>query len=402
MKKLKQWISGSIKVHITGWGSERLINLCKKNNITLYNFSQINEGYSFNVSQYNYKRIQSFNEKIKSNINVIDKYGLPNFFYKYKKRKIFLIGIIFCMLGIFIFSNYIWNITVYGNENYTEEEIIKEINKKYVEIGTSKDTIDCNSLEKKLREDFDNIAWISCEIKGTNLMISIEETIPTHKSIEHNEPCNIIAYKDAIITDIVINKGQRISNIGDEVKKNDILITGIVNITNEYDEIIETSYIPAKGEVWGIVEYKYNDSFELNHTNKTYTGKEQNNYSISIFNNQINLPKKDKLINYDTVTTYNKLKLFKNLYLPFGINVYTLKEYTINNTNYTSDEANKIAKERLQLYLDNLKKKGVIILENNVTINIENGVCISSGVIKCKEVIGIPSPIEVIQKENSN
>ena len=323
MNKIKHWLQGYIKVQITGWGADRLINLCKKNNITLYDFKSIDDGYSCDVSQYDFKKITNYNKKINSNLNIIEKCGLPNFLYKHKKRKIFIICFLLCVFSIILFSNYIWNISIIGNEVYTSEEIIKEIEKKYVTPGTQKNKIDCNSLEKQLREDFDSIAWISCQLKGTNLIVTIEETIPTDKCIEHSEPCNIIAYKDAIITDIIINNGQRISNIGDTVKKNDIIITGVVNITNEYNEIIETSYIPAKGTVWGIVEYNYDDSFSLNHSAKKYTGKEKNEYSIIIFNNEIKLPANMKSNNHDIISNYTCLKLFDNLYLPFGISKNT-------------------------------------------------------------------------------
>lgn len=398
-KKIKQWLKGQVVLQCNGWGRDRLLNICKKNDILIQNIKVIDDGYIFQVSAQEYKQVLHFNEKIKTTLNIKDKWGLPYFFYKYRKRKIFILCFLLFVMGIYIFSNFIWNISINGNETYTKEQLAKDINDNFVTIGTPKSEINCNELEKELRYKYTSIAWISCQIKGTNLIINLEETVPTEEIITMDEPCNIVAYKDAIVTEIVINSGTRVTNLGDEVKKNDVLITGVVNIKNEYDELIETNYTTARGVIWGIVEYSYLDQFNTEINEKTYTGSSKTHYDLSVINNIIKLPLGDnKFKSYDTVVQTNNIKLFDNLYLPFGILKETYKEYTISTVNLTDEEATAMANERLVLYIDNLKKKGVSILENNVTIGIVDGVCTASGSIKCKEVISIPSELEIIQE----
>ncbi|MBR3833574.1 MAG: sporulation protein YqfD [Lachnospiraceae bacterium] len=397
--KTINWFKGQILLEIKGFRKDRLINICKKNDVIIHNFTNSDDGYIFQLSSKDYKKILEYNEKIKTTLEVRDKYGLPYFFYKYRKRKIFILCFLLFIISIFIFSNYIWNISIEGNELYTKEELTKNIIDEYVPMGTNKKDIDCNELEKALREQYKNIAWISCQIKGTNLIVNIEETIPTDQSITMTEPCNITAYKDAIITDIVINNGTRVVNIGDEIKKNDVLITGVVNIYNEYEELIESSYTAAQGTVWGIVEYEYSDEFSMTTSDKTYTSNSKNTYSLNIGNNIIKLPfGKVNYNHYDVIAESNKVKLFNNLYLPIGITKNTFKEYNLSSVKLSKDEALEIANKRLVLYIDNLKKKGVSILENNVTISIENDKCIASGTIVAKEVIGIPSKIDITQE----
>lgn len=395
MKKISKWLQGQIKLEVTGFGCNRLINIANRNNIILYNLKKLDDGYSFTISAKDYKYIKIYNDKINSNIKIIDKTGLPYYFYKYRKRKIFILCFLLFIMSIFIFSKYVWNISVVGNDSITKEELIKDVKDNFIALGTPKKNIDCNALEEELREKYTNIAWISCQVKGTNLIISIKETIPNKEPIAYNEPCNIVAYKDGIVTEIIANKGQKVVEKGDEVKKNDVLITGVINIYNQFDELIETSYTSANGIVYGIVDYEYKDEINLQTTLKTYTGNNKNNYSINIFNTTINFPKGKKYKYYDTIITSSNIKLFNDLYMPFGISKKTYKEYSIENITYTPEEASKILRERLVLYIDNLKKKGVSIIENNVTISTDNGVCRAVGTIKCKEAIGIPSNIEI-------
>ncbi len=398
MINIKKWFHGQVELEITGWGSDRLMNICKRNDITIFNMKYIEDGYCFIVSSKDFKKIMYYNNKITSKIKIKNKTGLPNIFFKYRKRKIFALCAILCFMGIFLFTNYIWNISIIGNQIYTKEELIEIINNDYIPLGYKKSKINCSELEKQLRERFTNIAWISCEIKGTNLIVNINETIPNNLSLKTSGPCNIIAYKDSIITDIITTKGIKLVSAGDQVKKNDILITGVVNISNEYDELIETNYINADGMVWGIVDYNYNDKFSMDTTKKKYTGKTKKHIDINITNNNISLPTKNNFNTYDTISISKKISLFNNLYFPLGYTTKIYKEYEMTNIKYTPEEAYDVARLRLASYIENLKKKGVSILENNVKITIVNDVCIASGIIKCKEVIGIPAEIEIIQE----
>ncbi len=395
MINIKDWLVGSITVEISGLGRDRLFNLCKKNNIILHNLKHENETYNFTISTSDYKKLEHYNQKIKSDLKIKDKSGLPHFLYKYRKRKIFLLCFLLFICSLFLFSGFVWNISIKGNNCYTDVEMIKDIQNNYVSLGTKKSKINCSKLEKQLRNKYDKLAWISCELKGTNLIINVEETLSTQPVNNSKEPCNIIAYKDAIITDVIINNGQKLVSAGDEVKKNDILITGVVNIYNEYNELIETNYTSSAGTIYGIVEYDYHDEFDIQTNQKIYTEKTKKSYNIEIFNNIIKLPSgKISYDSYDTITESNRLKLFDNFYLPISLSKNVYKEYSTKSVTLSDKEAKEQAKSKLTEYLDKLKKKGVSILENNVTIDIVDGVCIANGSIKCKEVIGIPAPIE--------
>ncbi len=399
---LKKWLIGQILINIKGASKDRLLNMCKKNDIPFENLKLIDDGYSMQLSTSGYKELMVFKEKIKSDctIEVVNKIGLPHFFFKYKKRKIFAICCIIFLISVYCFTYFIWNISISGTSTYTKEEIIKDVKNNHVKLGSPKSDINCNELEKQLRNKYDNLAWISCQIKGTNLIINVEETVPNNEVIKYEKPCNIIAHKDAIITKIVTNKGSRVVNLGDKVNKNDILITGAVNVYNEYDELLETNYLSAKGQILGIVEYNYYDEFSLENSDKVYTNNTTSSYSIYFKDSIVKLPFcKAKYNSYDTVTEDNKLKLFGDIYLPLGIYKTTYKEYDVSNVTLSQEEASAKAKERLIIYIDNLKKKGVSILENNVTISFVDGKCIAKGIIKCEESIGIPSELEIIKEE---
>ena len=398
-KKILTWLKGYLILKVKGISCDRFINLCMKNNLNLWNICEDNNCRTFRRSTKSFKDLEQYIKKSGVELEILNKKGLPYIFYRYKKRKIFLLGLLLFIGLIYSFSFFIWDIYITGEEIYTDEQIIKKLKEYDIKLGTPKSKINCSTLEKMLRDDYEDIAWISCELKGTRLNISINETILPENIKENEKPCNIIAVKDGIITDIYVESGTKVMNKGDEVKKGDILITGAINLYNDYDELIETSYVPANGEIYAIVSYDYNDTFELSHYEKEYTGESKKYYGLCIANNVIEPYKpKTNYNNYDLTQNDKKLKLGNVFYLPFSLKENIIDEYEPVLMTYTTEEAQSKAQMKLNSYIDELSKKGVEILENNVKIEIGDDICTSSGTIVTKERIGVPADITIINQ----
>ncbi len=399
LKKLIIWIKGYLILYISGINKDRFLNLCIKNNIEIWNIYEKDGGKYLHISRKAYKELDNYLGKTRVTVKIIDKTGLPYLFYRYKKRKIFLLGLIIFIGIIYSFSFFIWDINVSGEGKYTDEQIINKLAEYNIKPGTPIKNIDCSMLEKKLRSDYEDIAWISCEIKGTRLNISINETIIPDNIKENISPCNIIAVKDGVITDIYIESGTRVKDKGDEVKKGDILITGAVNLYNDYDELIETSYVPANGSIYAMVTRNYYDCFDLSHYEKEYTGNEIKDYGLCFAGNCFNPYRpKIKYNNYDIVNTDKKIKLGSFFYLPVSLKKSFVKEYKPVLKQYDNKEAENKAREKLNAYIDDLNKKGVEILENNVKIEIDENQCVAQGKIITKELIGVPADITIINQ----
>ena len=89
-----------------------------------------------------------------------------------------------------------------------------------------------------------------------------------------------------------------------------------------------------------------------------------------------------------------KLKLAGDFYLPIAINVTKLRIYKAVLNTYTDEEAFYKADKRLSVYLDDLRKKEVEILENNVKIEINHQDCVSRGTLTVIERTGREAPTE--------
>ncbi len=396
---LVRWLKGYLFIRVTGRDCNRFLNICSKNAIDIWEINSNEEEVTLCISKKYYKKILEYGKKLNVDIYVNNKKGLPFFFYRYKKRKCFAIGFVLCLMMLYGFTFFIWDINVTGTNVYTEEQIISDIANNYVHIGTPRQEINCTALEKELREKYEKVAWISCDVVGTSLNVVLTETVEPDLIKKSDLPCNIVASKDGVITDMIVRSGKKISDIGEEVKKGDILITGAVNIYNEYDELIETEYIPADGDIYAISEYEYDDEFPLEYYDKAYTGNKKTYFSVMLFG-KVYTPyhAEFKDSSSDYITGDYNLRLGNAYYMPIGIKKTVVREYMPEKMKYNESEATQKARARLDVYMEELRKKGVEILENNVTIKVGEELCEAKGKIVAKELIGVPSDITIFEQ----
>lgn len=391
-----KYIRGYLLLKLSGYAPERFMNLCVSKGYLLWNIKKENDQYMFNISLNDYREIKPLLKKTNTKATIIGKYGLPFFLYTHRKRKVFILGLLASLVIIYILSLYVWDIEIKGSEKYTNNEINKYIEENYVYLGKKKSEIDCKDIEFKLREHFDNIAWISCELKGTQFIVEFKETLTDEKVKTSDSPCDLVAAKDGIVTSMITRYGTPIKKIGDEVKKGDILISGVVNIYDDSKEVLETNYVSADGDICGRTIYEYSDSFPINYYDKEYTGKEKHYFELLLFGKLYNLyAPKIKYVNYDIADNPVHLHIGKTFYLPLCINCYTIKEYTPTLYTYTKEEAFEKANIAITKYADNLIEKGVEIVENNVTIDIVDDKVVSSGHFVTVEPIAVSNELKI-------
>ena len=260
------YMKGYFLVKIIGHSPERFYNLCSNRGIELRNIMPIEEGgYKFFIDRTDYEEILPLLDKTGTSVEILEQYGLPYFLKRYKKRKIFALGFLICIGIVYGLSLFVWDIQVTGNKQYSKEEVISYVEQKYLAFGTLKSKVNCAKIEEELREYYDQIAWISCELKGTQLHIQIKETLKPNEDVEAKIPCDIVARKSGIITSIVTRNGTPLVKVEDTVKKGDVLISGVIHIYDDTNTLLESEIIPAQGDILAQTLYYYEDSFSMNY-----------------------------------------------------------------------------------------------------------------------------------------
>ena len=164
------------------------------------------------------------------------------------------------------------------------------------------------------------------------------------KIIDKNEICNIIATEDAIISKLVVQNGTARVSVGDEVKKGELLVEGVMEGTYS-----GTRKVHAEADVFGKIFYEKEKKEYFVQNEKIKTGNEKKKNEICINNFKINFNKRLlNFENYDTISSSKKVKIFTNFYLPIEIKTTTYIEYQNFQKNYTEEELKKKIEKDLE------------------------------------------------------
>ena len=358
-KILMAYILGYVTIEVEGYFIERFMNLCNSQKIFLWNLKRSRTTIMrVNVSISDFKKLKSIARKTKCRVKICDKEGIPFFFHRYKKRKIFLLLFLLVMIGIGALSNFIWNIEITGTDKIDKKEIEQLLSENNLKIGSCKIGLSTNEIIDQIRLKRDDIAWVGIEISGTNAVVKIVEADLKPEIIPEEEYCNIVATKDGMIVKVSAQNGTPVVTEGDIVAKGSVLIGGWLE-----GKYTGTRYVHANGEVQAKVWYSEKVKIPLNQVKKEFTGNEENKYSVKINNFQINLSKRvSKFENYDTIEENKKIRLFSNFYLPIEIQKITYQEYKNEEVSYSLEEAKQMAEnEAMQKLNEQIENKDSIL-----------------------------------------
>ena len=342
-KWLYLFFSGYVNITVEGFFVERFINICISKKIILLNLHREKSTIlKAKVIKSDFKKLRHVARKTKCRVKLEKKNGIPFILNKYKKRKVFAIAIVVIAIFIFILTRFIWNIEIIGLDKISEEEMLDIFKSHGIDIGKLKSTLNLDEITNSIRLERDDLSWIGIKIKGTNALITVVEAKEKPDIIDKNKICNIVSDKDAIISKIIVQNGTQRVSIGDEVKKGDLLVEGVME-----GKYTGKRYVHAEADIYGNIFYEKEKYENYIQDIDKKTGNEEKKIEIYINNFKINFNKGvSKFKNYDTIRTNKKIKLFSNYYVPISIIKVTNFEIYKDQIQYSKEELiEKIEKE---------------------------------------------------------
>lgn len=404
MISLFRLIQGYLRIKVWGYSPERFMNLCCNHNILLWDIEKCgNEIYSMNISLRGFFQIRPFVKKTGTKVAVLGKFGLPFFIPRLKIHLFFLVGIV----GTFVFllwtTGYIWKIDIEGNKNITGEELLSFLEEQKIEIGSAKNKISVEELEKAIRNEFSIVTWTSVQIDGTKLWIQIKENDKI-MSIEEKteEKSHLVAPKDGRISSIITRNGVPMVKAGDEVKKGDILVSGQVPIYNDAGEIINYHLYKADADVYLECDYSFKASMPVAYIRHQYTGEEYKSLYLKVFGKEIIFPNYQNKEHCDITENRKQLQALEQWFLPVYYGVDHYSEYKPVTTNYTKEEVKNHLNEEIHTFVSSLEEKGVQFIEKDVKIEKDSANWTATASFHVIEKTGESVPIDSYEMGGEN
>lgn len=400
-----QYIRGYVTIKVWGYSTERLLNLCGNHDILVWDIADHGDYATMNISVKGFFALKPLLKKTGTRASILEKYGLPFFMSKMSRRKIFVLGLVGCMLFWILTSGYIWNIKIEGNYILTEDVLMDYLEEQGVRVSMKKNRLNIEELEERLREDYDVITWTSVQMEGTTLLIYIKENeMPEYdqNSQQENEKgMDLIAVRTGTVSYIVTRSGVPQVAMGDQVEKGDVLVSGAVPVYNEDTTVRKYQFVQSDADI--IISYNESVSVkrDILYEEKQYTGRQRQAPLVGIRDKEWDLMLgKITYDTYDISQEKKQVRLLDHLYLPLFYGNRTIQEYEIIQKEHTAEEMKQIMREEWSKIISTLEEKGVQITEKNVTIkkNDENWVLNARMQLEESAVKSVPTRTEPVEE----
>ena len=428
MNRFEKFREGSVKVRIEGRGIERFFNIAAQRGIMIEkietkeipaaehdrydNRVEKNEleneerkqgkTVCFQTSPKDFKRLKSIARKTNVLLRITEKHGFPFLLILGRRRSLWVGGLAAFFLLICLSSFYVWDISFEGNHRFTDETLLHFMATVPVQCGMRKSRISCTELEKRIRNAFPEISWVSAELTGTRLTIHLRENDGILKAeTEPETPCELTAGTDGTVTRIIVRNGKARVKVGDTVKAGDVLVSGELPLYDDFEALVKINKVHADAEVYAkttrTVEWKCPETKEI----RARTGKRRRGIFFKFLDLEFCFltPGLKKENTWELFMEESQLKLSKNFYLPVYGGILTAEEYVPYEKVLTKSEVSDSADRYLNEYMQNLTEKGIQILGSDVKIERSESHWKIHGTLTVVEDIAKESPMPEDQEE---
>ena len=172
MNRILDLIYGYVEILVQGENPERFLNLCKNRKIYMEKIRYTDDDrLTAQIRAADFRRLGPIRRKTGVHIRIIQKRGMPFFFFRNRKRKAFFAGLLLAGVLIFVMTGRIWNIHIEGNVRNSTETILDFLKEQGVSHGRIFRLYEKKLLESgtKITENHvrTDITGQSCVTKGT-------------------------------------------------------------------------------------------------------------------------------------------------------------------------------------------------------------------------------------------
>jgi len=300
--------------------------------------------YTILLSALNYHKVISVFPELENGVSLSPLLGIPKIKHSLFTRIGLPVGLLFGLAMFLFLSSFVWEIRVVDSQDFSEELILQKLSELGLSEGAFIPTLDTDSVASAFLAQSDQMGWMNIYRKGTVLFVSCRAYTPSRPQLPSAEPkaVNLVAKRDAVIEELILEGGRPVVSKGMVVKKGDLLVSGV------YENSIGYFFSEAKGEVKG----KVTESIEIFvPCENAVTVKEKSRLAgltVCLFGKDIRLFSSDLENAPDVMPDKRRVYLFDSVRLPITLTLYHRMTYSHQALTLSETEAMRLAYERLR------------------------------------------------------
>lgn len=274
--RLVRWFRGTLEIRIENGIAERFLSVCGRKKIVLWNMKP-GKTVTASMLASDFKRVREVTSKSGTKIKIIRRKGLPFLLLRYRKRKLFAVGILVFILLLFFLTSLIWTVRVDG----IQKTDLIAFNRILKENGVKKWAwsygVDEEKLKFELMQQLDTVSWVGITIKGTEVSIIVKEREQSPQMLPADQPCHLVARRDGVVELLLVKEGETVVKIGETVTKGQLLVSALKGL-----DVQTPVPVHAFGEVIARTWTKKELVQPLVLKKKELTGQEKSRYGVKI------------------------------------------------------------------------------------------------------------------------
>ncbi|RDV84354.1 sporulation protein YqfD [Ammonifex thiophilus] len=346
-----RYLRGYVLLKLEGKKIERFLNMALTRGIKFWDVRYLGKDrVLLRVRWGAVRALRHISRATSTRLTVQEKIGLPFLVSRLKRRRAFLGGALFFLALVYCLSLFVWRVEVTGAQKLSPGEVLKVAAQAGLKPGVLRRQVNGKEVERVLKEQLPQLAWVGVEVRGTQATIKVvEKKLPEPAA----GPAHIVARKAGLIKELLVLEGTPKVKEGDTVLPGQVLIAGEEMTVPQGEGEPSPVYVRAKGIVKARVWYQGYGEARLEEKGERPTGRKAQSICLEVGGRRWRLYGSDAspFSCYRVEETRYNLSLGRNFSLPVAVEKKVYYEWELYKLRRTPQEARRLAEERARAYL---------------------------------------------------
>jgi len=390
LKKAAHRLVGELRLRVTSGFPERVLNLCSQRGLSLWDVCWASPTeFVCSLSRRDYCILRQAAKNLDCVLSIEKKAGVPYFLGRFRRRYVLVFGLMGCLLFWLFGSFFIWDFQIEGNENLTDEEILRCLERHGVTLGTFGFTIDSEDLRNHILPEMPELLWLTVNVSGCQAQVQVRERVPVPEAVDKLVPQNLVARRDGLVLKASATGGVKQILPGTTVTKGQLLISGVED-TGTFGARLRAGLGSVTARTW----YTLRTKVPLTASRKVYEGGEKTRWAVIFGTRRIKLYRNSSapVSECDKIRTRTQLRAF-GLSLPVTVEKEVLRPFTVEPAAVSAKDAQDRGEAVLTEYLHALVDDYGEVVSAVCNARREGDCLLVTLTAECLEEIGEAVPI---------
>ena len=395
MNRTAELLRGTLRVRVESPFPERVLNLCGAHGVA---FSDLRwesaQALSFTIRRADRPRLARLLAPLSITLTVERAEGAPFFLRRFRRRYALLAGLAAMAALVLVNSFFVWDFAVSGNETVPAEKILRVLEEQGLRRGSFAYSCRPQELCNRALPELPELAWLTVNIRGCRAYVSVRERVPKPELADDRTPANVIAARDALVTEVRAYDGKALVMKGSTVTVGQLLIAGAVETEGPERPNVASRLLAGRGEVWGRTWYELSVKIPLQYEEKYGGGTQKRTFALIFGTKRVKFGAKESSnlgAECDKIIHRTQWTLPGGMVLPVVWEMTALRSYETRTLTRSREEAEALGVQLLSTYL--LQRIEGTVTSTRVDSAVQGEWLLVTLSAECREQIGRRVPI---------